>query len=511
MNRKMMQNLNLCTDPWLPVRMQSGDCRRLSLEAFFLHAREISDMVLAAHERIAIMRLLICITQRAINGPQDREEWDECKEEIVPKVLNYLQKWRPAFNLLGADGAFLQVSGVSFCGGSWKGLSKLNLSSAEGNNPTVFDNGAAGERRVELGRLAIDLITYQNFAPCGIIGRVNWLGNPYADSASAKDAPCNSVVHMFFMGENILETIWLNLCTIEEVSTVFSSIGKPVWECMPNGRNDEQSIENAQKTYLGRLVPLSRLVKIEYPENRCLLAMGIEIPVYKDGRLVFFEPFTTVVLNPKSSERSLVKAADMSRDMWRNLPALLHRFNSQGYTLGKLDQADLPEHYGIWVGALVSDNAKILGTMEDYYAHLSPSCIGAETERLHYELMEYANRGCSLCCKAVRKYCELLTSKKSEKQKNKNDKDNINKIAERAKLEFWSRMTSHKDKYVNLVRLKEEVEEWENELDHWLFVICDSAKATYELFAQRDNVRKLAAWSQALYYLPTKKILKDKR
>ena len=505
-----MKNLNLCTDPWLPVRMSSGACVRVSLEEFFSKAHEISDLILAAHERISIMRLLICITQRALDGPEDREEWEDCKEDIIPKTLIYLEKWRAAFDLLGEDGAFLQVSGVSYSSGNWKGLSKLNLSSAEGNNHTVFDNAATTERSVEVERLAIDLVTFQNFAPCGIIGQVNWNGDTYPDSNTAPDAPCvvKSVVHMFYIGENMLETIWLNLCTKEEANSVFASFGKPVWEGMPNSRNDEDSIENAKETYLGRLVPLSRIVKIDYEGNRCLLAKGIEIPVCKVNELLYFEPFTTVVFKHDSDERVLV-SADMSYDMWRHLPALLHRFNDKGYTLGKLDSSDFPQHYGIWAGALVSSKAKILDTMEDYYEHLSSQSVGAGVEIMHYKLMEYAKRGCNMCWNAVKKYRELLVENRRERQITDNENSNT-EIKQRLEREYWRLMTLHKEKFVNLVCLKMDTKEWECELKRWLVVICDSSKETYEAFTQRDSVRRLAAWAQALSFLPnTRKLLKD--
>lgn len=502
-----MKNLNLCTDPWLPVRMCAGNCLRVSLEDFFSMAHEISDLILAAHERIAIMRLLICIAQRAINGPMDRDEWEDCKEEIPTKALEYLQKWRPAFNLLGEDGAFLQFSGVNFHKGTWKGLSKLNLSLAEGNNPTLFDNEATIERRVELWRLAIDLITFQNFAPQGIIGQVNWYGTPYPESTSARDAPCivKNAVHMFFVGKNILETIWLNLCTEEQINSVFNSIGKPVWECMPNGLDDEQSIENASKTYLGRLVPLSRLVKIEYSLNRCLVSMGIVIPSYSEEDLLYFEPFTTIELtsdNKGTNSKRRIISAEKSCDLWRNLPAHLHRFNSKGYTLGYLEPTDMPSHYGVWIGGMVSEKAKIVGVLEDYYEHLAPQSIDSCLEPLHQLLFEYANRGCDKCCIAVKKYYELLTKKNVE---------HTNDI-KRIKHEYWCRLTLHKEIYVNLIRLKKEDREWEKELNSWITAICDSAKEVYQLYAPRDNERRLAAWSQALRYLPHKaKLLKHEK
>lgn len=504
MNRKMMQNLNLCTDPWLPVRMQSGDCRRLSLEDFFLHAREISDMVLAAHERIAIMRLLICITQRAINGPQDREEWDECKDSIPHNAVAYLKEWRHAFNLIGEDGAFLQPSGVKARKDEdWGDFSKISMASAEGNTPALFDNAAGSERKFDLCQVAIDLLSFQNCAPGGTIGVALWNGVQTGAKSpdSAPGGPCipASAIHLFVCGENMLDTIWYNLCTSEDLASFRNGMGVPVWECMPAGMNDLPAIKNATTTYLGRLVPLSRVVKISGHNDKCLVAKGLTYPVYsEDKALLYYESTMSVVL-AKDGARHIV-GADISKAMWRNLPAILHRFSSEAktFSFSCLDEQDLPEHYGIWVGAMVLDQAKVLGTLEDYYEHMDRGCVGLAADKRQAALMRMADNGISLLKTALMSYYAFVNS----------PFDNKKQVFAHAEKNYWGKLTAKKDIYVRCLGASAENPElYDSVRALWSSAICGAASTTFDLLVSRNNVSQLAAWARARQKLPNNTIL----
>ena len=496
-------NLNLCTDPWLPVRMKSGDCIRVSLEDFFQSAHEISDLVLVAHERVSIMRLLICIAQRAINGPADRDEWDECMEDIAPAAVKYLQDWRHAFNLLGEDGAFLQVKGVEAVSAeSWGGLSKISLSAAEGNNPTLFDNAAGSKRGFSLDQIAINLITYQNYALCGTIGVAKW-GNLMTGPKSpdtTTDAPCapKSAIHLFVCGDNMLETIWLNLCTKEEIAQFRSDMGQPVWEFMPQNMSDERAIKNATLTYLGRMVPLSRVVRISVEADVCIVAKGIEYPVYANkDELLYFESSMTIEM--RDNNRYIV-GANLNKAMWRSLPALLHRFTQSGKMFSRLDENDLPERYSIWVGALVRDKAKIISVMEDRYEHLDRNHVGVESDRIQGKLMKLADMGMASIRAGLDAYhAELNDAFENKKQ-----------VYEKVEQIYWSRLTSYKELYLHAVGCStSEMNEYTSAENEWINQICKSVNATFDVSVSRSGVRQMAAWAKARQCLSTKKSLNN--
>lgn len=65
--------MNLVKDPWIPVVMQDGTPELVSLRDVFAKGEEIADLAANPCQRIALMRLLICIAQAALDGPKDEE------------------------------------------------------------------------------------------------------------------------------------------------------------------------------------------------------------------------------------------------------------------------------------------------------------------------------------------------------------------------------------------------------------------------------------------------------
>ena len=104
--------MNLTTEPWLPVVWTDGQFRKTSLCELFEHAEEVRDLAVRPHERVALMRLLICIVQAALDGPGNDGDWRTCRPKIVLHALDYLKRWSAAFELLGNGQRYLQVIGL---------------------------------------------------------------------------------------------------------------------------------------------------------------------------------------------------------------------------------------------------------------------------------------------------------------------------------------------------------------------------------------------------------------
>ena len=77
--------MNLTTDAWIPIVWNDGKPGTVSLREAFERGHEIQDLALRPHERIALMRLLICIAQAALDGPRDYADWKACRPRIAPK------------------------------------------------------------------------------------------------------------------------------------------------------------------------------------------------------------------------------------------------------------------------------------------------------------------------------------------------------------------------------------------------------------------------------------------
>ena len=139
--------MNLTIDPWIPALRADGRRELFSLQELFAQAHELRDLAVKPHERIALMRLLLCITQAALDGPADEDAWEQCQPLIQPRVRAYLEKWRASFELFSDGPRFLQVKPGVVAASTpvmeKEGITRLNLSMASGDsNATLFDNAA---------------------------------------------------------------------------------------------------------------------------------------------------------------------------------------------------------------------------------------------------------------------------------------------------------------------------------------------------------------------------------
>ena len=167
--------MNLIGEPWIPVIDGEGRSRQVGLQELFERAHEIRDLALQPPQRIAVTRLLLCITHAALDGPEDEADWLACRERIVPASLKYLDVRTDRFELFG-ERPFLQVPDLEPTDNAT--LDKLDFGLASGNNDTLFDHGGSTKRReLSPGRVVLNLVTYQSFSPGGTIGETRWSGN----------------------------------------------------------------------------------------------------------------------------------------------------------------------------------------------------------------------------------------------------------------------------------------------------------------------------------------------
>jgi len=61
--------MNLIVDAWIPALCANGRRELFSLLDLFASAHELRDLAVKPHERVSLMRLLLCITQAALDGP----------------------------------------------------------------------------------------------------------------------------------------------------------------------------------------------------------------------------------------------------------------------------------------------------------------------------------------------------------------------------------------------------------------------------------------------------------
>ncbi len=424
--------MNLVTGEWLPVLYQSGEVKKVSLENFFRDADHIIDLAVPPHQRVALMRLLICIAQTALNGPENEDQWSACKKDIPDACLEYLTEHTEKFNLYG-DNPFMQVPTLKASHNAT--VDKLDFGLSSGNNACLFDHAASPAGRLHDDRwIALMLVTFLNNSPGGKIGVTKW-GDKSTQPGKEKGpgesehAPCieGSLLHSYVRRNNMLATVHVNMLTraaIDELANI--RWGRPVWELDRTDR-DNAELRKSVTTYLGRLVPLSRAVLLEKGSRTFTLANGLNYPKLPECR----ETAGTVV---ERDERLAYISTSLDRHPWRELNSILSlKSNKKGGPLAfrHLQRRSTSESLDIWTGGLAVDRGKILDTGE-WSFNVPADMLGNEGALGKYQGgVEHAEKAESNLLASVKEYARTMKMEKAPVSK--------------ARVHFWSWLDQHYD------------------------------------------------------------------
>lgn len=352
---------NLIDEPWIPI----VDVGRVSLRQVFSKPA-YSALGGNPVQKIALTKLLLAIAQSAFT-PADDQEWADLQPSgLAKKCLAYLGQWHDRFFLYG-DKPFLQMPAIKAAAIQPFGAVLPEVSTG---NTTVLIQSQV-ERPLTDAEKALLLVQLMGFGlggkktdnsvvlTSGYRGKFNDHGKP----STGKPGPSIGFYgfqHNFLQGDSLLQTLWLNIFTKEQVSLFdfyTCGMGLAPWEQMPTGENCLIS-QNLSSSLIGRLVPISRFclfaeIGVHYSEGICH-------PGYQEG---VADPSVSIDF---SGKKPGVIWADPEKRPWRMLTALLS-FLSQSSTK-KFDCHQLrlcmpralnqTPTIGIWSGGLkVSSNS----------------------------------------------------------------------------------------------------------------------------------------------------------
>ena len=477
--------MNLTHDPWLPVIGADGRKHLISLDSLFASAHEIRDLSMKPHEKIAVLRLLICITQAALDGPKDFDAWESCRAAIQPAAKCYLEKWQSSFELFGDALRFLQVPGLKAAKVDGEGIpaTKLDLTLASGNNASLFDNSAGVSRAVEPGRLALTLLAFQCFSPGGRIGVAKWNDADTPGKGSSNHAPCtpSSMLHTFLQGGALLETIHLNLLNKEEGSDLGpKGWGRPVWELPVNAASDNDAIANARGSYLGRLVPLSRSIRLDAEGRQMILANGLDYPLAP----IFREPAATIV---QRNDETAVLGVTLGRSIWRQLSAItVKRRSNKDAICGPLAlrNNDGSQNCTLWIGALATDKAKIEDVVESSY-DVPAGMFRDAGRKLYEEGVALAALWQDSVSKSVKAYAGTMKLEPAP--------------YERARHFFWTAVEQHVHTLLKLTDKPEDAGDLK--VSEWGKRVKEAAQASFEFACPHQTPRQIQAFAIGLQQL----------
>ncbi len=536
--------MNLVIDPWLPVTNSKNQLCYISLNQLFEQPEEWLDLVLRPHERVSVMRFLICLVQAALDGP-DEDEWDEALAEIPNDTLNYLKNFKKRFYLFEEDipqdehniSPFLQVRNLEPGNDETLGptVTKLDSSFAVGENAaTLFDHGAASaipnysvEREMTNSQLVISLITFVNYSPSGTQSSAKLAGELIKHNSGAADSPCvnQNMLHTFIIKNTLIKTVHANLIDKETCIDFFgeNSWGKPVWEFdEPRRLDDETAFNNAVNTYLGRLVPLSRFCKLKKEDKHFIYCKGFQYsnkPKKKtDSKKVYRdflpEPSTTVFINNEDNY-SVLRAGN--NIPWREISALVAK-RSKGSAGGALPLRFLnqKESFDLIVLGQIRDSenvAKILDLVESK-VHIPAFMLSSINQQAYEANIKICEQKSYRLFKAIEKYrvsvdndWKNVVKRTVERNTSKSDRKQRSIFRKNAINHYWTLVETQRHLLMHYISLlgTEQDQAREEAKKAWLRAINQAATETYQTLCNQDSPRQLRAYVagwQILY--PTK-------
>jgi CRISPR system Cascade subunit CasA len=489
--------MNLVTDPWIPILKVDGSHVTASLQQVFSEGNDYADLAVRPHERISLMRLLICIAQAALGGPADIDEWDEAPQNLPKAATRYLGRNQECFELFHDEKPFLQIPRLEKISEETP-VTKLDFALATGNVSTLFDHGAnqSGLRIFPVESLPLMLLTYLNFSPSGLIAQVKWNREP--TTKSSNDAPCTtaSMYHAYLRRDNVQKTIAANLLTKITVKKFYQDKwGCPVWEKMPQSFDDKDAIQNATETYLGRLVPLSRLILLNRNGQTILLGNGFKYPGYPD---VQREPSATAIL--VGDKKRLLGGGN--KEIWRELPSLLvkQHENDLGGAL-TLSNAPEKESFDIYVGALLrkQGQADVVDTIESVLSVPKGMRIDAGIATYEAEVRHAENVGNRLY-NAVKIYFKHLGDNWDEKLRQETDarKRGLLKkqLSDKATNQFWTAVEKLRPLLMAHVdTIGSDADKVKESHGVWRKALHKAARDAYRLTCGQETPRQMRAFA----------------
>ena len=472
-----MKNFNLIDSPWIPVRNLDGENRLVSLDTLFREASSIADLDCPPHERISLMRLLVCITQAELGAPETADDWDDFGLDLETRIHAYLHRKdiHPHFNLFGDGPRFFQkiqnYDDISYP------IAQIIYHFASGNNPTLLDHEGGQPRKLVPAFLARSILAYQNFFVGGCM------------AAKVKgNGPALKFLNCLLIGPNLRSTLLLNSLDKEILDENFEKMGRPLWEL--SGK--EQTLETS--SFLARLSPLTCGLWIDEDGLRIRIDQGIQSPEFPVQR----DPFSTAYV--KKDKRILLRA-DIEKGIWRDLHliTLLKVVKAQDQqaplNLQSHAFAFARHECHFWLGEFVkAKDAKIIDAIESSFT--VPFGMFTETGRARYQSgINHADRQSNQLYGAVKQYGVTM--------KNESPPTDL------AKQHYWNALEQQHHLLLDIVRQDAPMaEDFGEGKDPWTQAVLQAARAAYIHVCPRQTPRQLQAFAIGLKVLSVKSTTK---
>lgn len=532
---------NLVDEPWLPVTLAESfpdatkrePLPRVSLGEAFEHGNQIVDLRCYPHEQIALMRLLICIAQRALNGPADEDDWKKCRKRLASEAVAYLDKHKDCFNLFGNGSRFLQAHGSGKPGE----MAVFRLALVDKDASVLFDAHVQPGAMLDPAELAVALVTFQSFAAGGKTGgsepspagRKTKAGKVKDEPQSGEAALCreSGALHALICGANLNETIHWNLLCRSQIALpmTWHKTAMPIWEYKKSKLGDLPE-SDIKTSYLGRLAPLSRAVWLREDLKFAEIANGLRYGVFADSKdqktkriklgTGIREPTASIVPGKREADKCKLVSASagdaVPKAAWRELHsiAVLRHSAKRGgpVALEHLNTMNVQEAV-LWCGALVGDQAKVGDVMDSVFRLPVQFLEDADStavddprkqpgpNQIYRHGVGFAEHWAGKLQWAVRVYHESL------RDSFKQNADRGKKVKNQAAMRYWTALEQQAEPVLLHDVAVDSGKYWKADSDWmgkspWGHEVRKAAHDAYEFSCPRGTPRQLRAYAAGL-------------
>lgn len=287
------QEYNLVDERWIPVIHQDGSRDTVSLRVALTDSHCISALAGdTPTQNVALFRMLLAVCERAFEGPPTTTAWRELWAGVtLPEVhlKQYLEQWRPRFDLLSKYHPFMQVAELTIKKSS-SPPSLLVPHWPSGNNVPLFLSMTDVEcPSLSLAEAARWLIHLHSFDTSSTKSAAVGDPNASAGRSFAKEPTLGSVDIVLPLGNTLKESLLLNLVP-RSLTAVLSRTPE---QDLPSWERPQETIKWYKESPAPAYGPVSlytwqsrrcRLVEREGRVTGVIITAGTPLPSNRFGR-----------------------------------------------------------------------------------------------------------------------------------------------------------------------------------------------------------------------------------
>ena len=493
----MENRFNLIDEPWIHIEGKG----KVGLGDIFTDSN-LTAVGGNPLQKMSVYKLLLLIAQRSCGFLTESELREKGPVGIAETCVGYLEKNRDLFYLYG-EKAFLQYPEIKDNEKiKYKTMYIDYMPDLASDNDSIIKESQTKTRFSDADK-ALFLVTLQAYALAGkkavnpesIIKSSDIRRKDNASSAPAlSDGGNNGYVQTLLIGKNILDTLFLNFFTKEDMDEMrLGSLNLsvlPPWEETPTFYASESN-DRYKKSFCAWFVPMTRFVLLG-EDNQIKYCEGLK---YSEE---WHDPFLTDIGAGGRKE-----SVDILKKPWNQIQALLTQIYNRdsskkrclAVSLHYLRAKETQEFFSIWTGGLQLD-AKIgeqyVKNENDYIESsviLDSAVLGETFFSRYCSIIKHVNE-CGESLKksimAYKKQLKLLGSKKEEKHQ-------LEKMeaVTGGMFSFWYEMGQMSEDFVILA------ENNDDEKVTQLFKrINRMEKYVYDSYCPHGTAHQLLAWAQ---------------